>query len=202
MNPRKQAIVIIFLLPLFISMAYSEEENHSFLNMDFFGKLFNFIVLFGGLALLLRKYISNYIKKRVTETSDSIKESKKLEKKSEKNKAEIKSRLDKLKTEIEKIKTESEKDGKKEKERIIKLAERESERIKEMTKEEMDRILQTRIQELKEYTAELSIKRARERIKKNISDKDQSILINRSIEELGSLYEKSNSSKKIHSRTH
>jgi F-type H+-transporting ATPase subunit b len=196
---RRKILLILFLLPFFISMVSADEE-HSSNFKDFIGKTINFIVLFGGLAYFLFKPIRNFLQKRSQDIEKGLKEAEDAQREAELKLREAKARLATLENEIEKIKKEAEIEGRKERERIIQLTQQEAERIKYFAKQEIEMLMRAGIQDLKEYTAELASALAEERIKKKMSPEDQSFLIDKSIEKLDELYEKSNSRKKIHSR--
>ena len=198
-TPIRKILLILLLLPLFISMASADEE-HSSNFKGFIGKTINFIVLFGGLAYFLFKPIRNFLQKRSEEIEQGLKDAEDAQKEAELKLREAKARLATLEDEIEKLEKEAEIEGSKEKERVIQLAQQEAERIKYFAKQEIEMLMRAGIQDLKQYTAELASALAEERIKKKMSPKDQSFLIDKSIEKLDELYEKSNSRKKVHSR--
>ncbi|NIM57883.1 MAG: F0F1 ATP synthase subunit B [Candidatus Aminicenantes bacterium] len=198
-TPKRKILLILLLLPFFISMAPADEE-HSSNFKDFIGKAVNFIILFGGLAYFLFKPIRNFLQKRSEEIEQGLKDAESAQKEAEMKLREAKVRLATLEDEIEKLKKDAEIEGSKEKERIIQLAQQEAERIKHFAKQEIDMLMRAGIQDLKQYTAELASALAEERIKKKMSPEDQSFLIDKSIEKLDELYEKQNYRKKIHSR--
>jgi len=196
---RRKIFLIFLLLPFFISMVSADEEHSS--NMrDFIGKTINFIVLFGGLTYFLFKPIRNFLQKRSQEIEQGLKDAEDAQKEAELKLREAKARLATLEDEIEKLKKDAEIEGRKEKERVIQLAQQEAERIKYFAKQEIEMLMRGGIQDLKEYTAGLAATLAEERIRKKISPEDQSFFIDKSIEKLDELYEKSNYRKKIHSR--
>ncbi len=199
MNRRQKILVILFLLPLFVHMSPAEEEHASNLK-DLLGKTINFIVLFGGLTYLLYKPLRSFLEKRAKDIALSLKEAGESRKEAEKRLEETGTRLAGLENEIERFRKEAGAEGLREKERIIRLAQQEAERIKSFARQEIGMLVQAEIRNLKEYTAELATALAEETLKKRLSPEDQSLLINKSIERLDGLYEKSNSRKKIHSR--
>ena len=198
-DPRRKIFLILLLLPFFISMVSADEE-HSSNFRGFIGKTINFIVLFGGLTYLLFKPIRNFLQKRSQEIEQGLKKAEDAQKEAELKLQEAKARLTTLENEIKKLKKEAEIEGRKEKERVIQLAQQEAERIKYFAKQEIEMLMRAGIQDLKEYTAGLASALAEEKIRKKMSPKDQSFFIDKSIEKLDELYEKSNSRKKIHSR--
>ncbi len=178
----------------------SADEEHSSNFRDFMGKTVNFIVLFGGLAYFLYKPIRNFLQKRSEKIEQGLKEAGDAQRAAELKLREANARLAILEDEIEKLKKEAEIEGNKERERVIQLAQQEAEKIKYFAKQEIEMLMRAGIQDLKQYTAELASALAEDRIKKKMSPEDQSFLIDKSIEKLDELYEKSYSRKKIHSR--
>jgi F-type H+-transporting ATPase subunit b len=196
---RRKIFLVLLLLPFFISMVSADEEHSSNVR-DFIGKTVNFIVLFGGLAYFLYKPIRNFLQKRSEKIEQGLKEAGDAQREAELKLREANARLATLEDEIEKLKKEAEIEGRKERERVIQLAQQEAEKIKYFAKQEIEMLMRAGIQDLKQYTAELASALAEERIKKKMSPEDQSFLIDKSIEKLDELYEKSNYHKKIHSR--
>jgi F0F1-type ATP synthase membrane subunit b/b' len=105
-----------------------------------------------------------------------------------------------LEKEIKKIMKEAENEGRKERDMTLHLAQQETERIKHYAKQEIDAIIGAGIRGLREYTAVLATALAEERIKKKMTPEFQSLMIDRSIERLSELDEKSDSGQKVQSR--
>ncbi|NOR52631.1 MAG: hypothetical protein GQ536_00870 [Candidatus Aminicenantes bacterium] len=199
MTERRKILVVLFLLPFFIFMASAEEEHKSGF-IDFLGKAINFIVLFGGLAYLLRKPIGSFLEKRSQDIQRTLKETEASRKEAEQKLQEAKVHLAGLEEEIEKMRKEADVEGHRERERTLQLAQKEAEKIRYFTGQEIEMLTRAGIQELKEFTAELAASLAEERIRKKMTLEDHTQLIDKSIERLSELYEESNSDKKIHPR--
>lgn len=192
MKERQKILIVLLLVPLFVFMA-AAEKAHSANFVDFLGKAINFIILFGGLTYFLFKPVRNFLEKRRHDIEHLLEETEDSKREAEQKLEEAKSRLTGLEEEIARIKEEAEREGRREKEKIIQLAEKEAERIKSYTRQEIEMLFQAEIQHLREYIAELTAALAEEMIKKKLSPEDQSLLINKSIERLDRIYEKSNS---------
>jgi len=199
MCKRKEIFLLLFLLPFFIFMA-SEGEHSSSNFSHFLGKSLNFIILFGGLAYLLAKPLRLYLEKRSLEIKHTMLEAENSRKEAEKKLREVKIKLESLGEEVAKIKKEAEIKGKKEKEKIIREARKEAKKIKHLTQEEIESFIEAGIRDLKEYTAEMAANLAQEKIKKRLTQKDHSLLIDKSIERLSKLDENQDTDKKIHPR--
>ena len=199
MTERRKILVVLFLLPFFIFMASAEEEHKSGF-IDFLGKAINFIVLFGGLAYLLRKPLGSFLEKRSQDIQCTLKETEASRKEAEQKLQEVKVHLAGLEEEIEKMRKEAGVEGQRERERTLQLAQKEAEKIRYFTRQEIEMLTRAGIQELKEFTAELAASLAEERIRKKMTLEDHTQLIDKSIERLSELHEESNSDKKIHPR--
>lgn len=199
MTGKKQILILFFIVPFLFNMAVAE-ENHASGYTEFLGKAINFFILFGGLAYILFKPIRNFLYGRAVKIDRSLKDVEDSRRKEELKLEEVKNRLRRLEEEITKIKKESEIEGQREKDRIIKDAQREAEKVRHFAKEDIEMLTRAGIQELKEYTAELATELAQQRIKKKMTDETQSLFIDKSIFRLEKLYEKSDSNKEIHSR--
>jgi len=200
MRDNKKILVILLLLPLLVFISPAEKDQPSKNVLDFLGKTINFLVLFGGLAYLLFKPIQNFLGKRAENIRRSLQEAEDSRRKAENKLGEARTRLAGLERELEKIRERAESEGQGLREKIVQLAGQEAERIKSFARQEIEMLSQAETQHLKEYTTELAAALAAEMVKKKLSPKDQSQLIDKSIERLARLYEESDSDQKIHPR--
>lgn len=192
---KEKILFLLFLLPLFVFMASGERPSSG--SGEFIGKVMNFLLLFGGLIFLLRKPIGNFLKQRVANIDQEIKEAERLKSEAENRLKEVRVRLESIESEMKEIKEKGEKEGRQEKGKIISAAQKEAKRMREAASQEIEMIFGLGIQELKEHTAELAIAKAREKIQKELNQKKHVYLIDKSIERLGTLYEKSNTCEEI-----
>jgi F-type H+-transporting ATPase subunit b len=176
-----------------VSAEGEHPEKHGSGSSEFIGKVLNFLILFGGLAFILRKPVSRFLRERIDGIKVDLTETRSSRKEKQKNLKNIHNRLKKVAQEARSIKQEAENIGKRDREHILQEASIEAERLKESAKQDIDFLSQFGIQELKAYTAEVAITIAREKIRKNIRPENQAILIDRSIKKLETLYEKSGS---------
>lgn len=192
MNANKHILVILLVLPLFLFLSSEEEESHSSSIMGYVGKVINFLVLFGGLAFLLRKPLKKFLDRRGQEIGTSIKEAKEERKENEKRFKEILGRLQRLEKEIVKIREHAEEEGRKRKESVFQAAEREADRIKHFAHQEIDMFYQAKIRELRLRTAEMATALAKKSIEERMTPEKQALLVDQSISKLEDLYEKQN----------
>lgn len=196
----KNRIVLLFLIiPLFLTIADAKEEQGTNYT-ELLGKTLNFVVLFGGLAYVLFKPLRRFLEKRARKIEHSLKEAEDSRQEAEMKLEKVKARLSRIEKEIMEIKKEGEDGGRREKERRIREAQGEAERIRRFAKEEIEMFTRAGVRELKEYTAELATAIALERIKRKMTDEDQSVFIDKAIDRIEGLYEKSDSDKEIRTR--
>lgn len=194
----KRILLILLLVPFLLSTAAGNERPSAAL--EFIGKSINFIILFGGLTYLLSKPIRNFLKKRSQKIERSIKEAEASRLDAELRLQETESRLQGLGEEIGKLRENAELEGRRIETKIAQLAEQEAERIRYFARQEVEMLFKAELRELRAHAAELAIRIAEERIKKKMTPRSQSLLINESIERLEKLHEKSGSDQKIHPR--
>ncbi len=170
--------------------------------MDFLGKVINFVLLFGGLVYLLRNPLRGFLEGRTRSLDHALKQANDTRVEAEKKHREMEKRLRNVGRETEEIREEAETEGKTVQERILNEARAEAERLKLLSRREIEMLTQAGIREIKRYAAELATSLARQRIQSKIKEEDQSLLIDRSIERLEKLNEKSSPDQEIRTRTH
>jgi F-type H+-transporting ATPase subunit b len=201
MQQKKSTLLILLVVPFLLFMSFAE-ESHPSQTKDFLGKLINFLLLFGGLAYVLRKPLGKFLQER----SDSLEQALRGAKESHEEAAErlnqVESRLGKLDEEIEKMQREAEAVGQSLHQHVLEEAKQTADRLKHFASQEIEMLTQDAIREIKKYTAALATDLAQQRIQERITEEYQSTLIDKSIERLEKLHEKSNSDTKVRSRTH
>jgi F-type H+-transporting ATPase subunit b len=159
--------------------------------MDFLGKVVNALVLFGGLAFVLRKPLKAVLAKRTVDVGESIRLAETGRTEAEAKAAESRNGLAGLEGEVRGLKAEAEEAGKREAGRISRAAAVETERLKRFTRQELDEQLRRSVGELKAYAAARAADLARERIRKRLTPEAQAALNDKSIDRLSRLHEKS-----------
>jgi F-type H+-transporting ATPase subunit b len=170
--------------------------------LDFLGKVINFVVLLGGLVYLLRNPLRNFLQARTKSLEDALRETKNSRVEAEKRLQDVENRLERIDREIEQIQRQAETEGHAVEKRILQDAKAGANRLKLLSQREIERLTQAGIRQIRQYAAELATALALQRIQRRINKEDQSLLIDRSIERLEKLYEKSNPSQEIRTRTH
>lgn len=190
---RKAPFVLIFVVLPFLLFMSVEEEHHESDPMAFIAKVVNFLVLFGGLAFLLRKPIQQFLARRAVEIDTTIKDAEESRHGAETDLEKTERRLGELGREIEDLGEKAVLEGEREKERIIRAAREEGERMKKAAEQEIEMISRAGIKGLKEYAVSLAAAEALKRIEEQLTPEKHSRLIDDSIERLEDLNETSRS---------
>ena len=170
MTFKSALLVFLVLLILPLSRGLAEEGTApESSGSGMLGKIVNFVILFGALVFFLRKPIRVLLAKRTSDIRAALED------------------------EVARIKTLAENDALVEKGRLRALAEYEAVRIRTLAAQDVDARLKAGVRELKAYAAELAAELAEARIKARMTDDLHGELIDRSIEKLGALHEKSGS---------
>ncbi len=193
MSRKAQVILLFLFLPLFLCFSSAEEHAQVSALTDFLGKALNFILLFGGLAFVLVKPIRRYLEARTAAIREMIDRAITSRKEAEERLEAMRRRLQGLEEEVRKIRDGGEAEGEKTRKDILERARVEAEKLREFARQEIESRLQDARGELRGYAAELAVSLAQAKIEKRLTPGLHSRLIEESIEQLGSLYEKSNS---------
>lgn len=186
----RSALFLLLVLPLLLG-ASAEEGAHASGTMDFLGKVFNFVLLFGALFLILRKPVRSMLAKRTADVGDSIAQAETGRTEAEARAAGSRAKAAGLAGQVLALKAEAEAEGKRETERIAQAAREEAERLKKLTRQELEGQVRQSVGELKAYAAAKATALARERILRRLTPEAQSALIDKSIDRLSRLHEES-----------
>ena len=190
MSGKNGILLVLMLLPLFLFLSPGEAEKAAG-TADFAGKVVNFLLLFGGLGFFLYKPVRAFLENKTSEIRRFLEEAKSSRKEAEDRYEATMRRVEGLSGEIAKMKAEAEAQGNREKARIAKQAEEEAARVLRLVRQEIDAHTQNGIREVRTFVAETATSLARERIRKNLVPDDHSLLVDKSIERLSKLDEKS-----------
>jgi len=158
--------------------------------LDFLSKVANSLVLFGGLAFVLRKPVKAMLAKRTVDVGESLRRAQAARTEAEAGSEASKAKLAGLEGEIRALKAEAEAEARRQAERISLAAAAEAERLKKLTRQELDGQVRRSVGELKAYAAARATAIARERIRRRLTPEIRSALIDNSIDRLSELYEK------------
>lgn len=192
MTRKTHLALIVVVLPFLLFMSV-EEEHHEADPMAFIAKTVNFLILFGGLAYLLRKPIKKFLEDRAIQIDTTIRDAAESRHGVEADLEETEKRLRELSLEVDELKEKAVLEGEREKGRLIRMAQEEGERMKAAAQQEIELISRAGIKGLKEYAFTLAAADALERIQKRLTPETHTQLIDDAIERLENLYEKSRS---------
>jgi F-type H+-transporting ATPase subunit b len=183
------AAVVLALTPWLLFMS-AEEGAKASGAMDLVGKSVNFLILFGGLALLLRKPLAAMLAKRSADVRETLRLAEASKAEAAAKRADSVTRLSGLEDEIERMIGTAEEAARREKERIAALAADEAQRLRRFAEQAIDQQARAGVRELKAHAAERATSMARERIRSKLTPRDQASLIDKSIEKLARLHER------------
>jgi F-type H+-transporting ATPase subunit b len=152
----------------------------------FVGKIFNFVVLVGGLVYLMRKPFGEYLTRRGGELRAELSAAEALKVEATAKIAEIDARMKALPTELEALGARGRADIAAEEQRIRELAGTERQRLLDQAAREIDQRVRTARRELVEHAADLTIDVARTKIQGEITDADRSRLVDRYLSQVTS----------------
>jgi F-type H+-transporting ATPase subunit b len=190
MTRRRPVLSPLLALPLLLFMS-AGDGHHGSATLDFLGKAVNFLILFGGLTLVLRKPIRNLLKKRSADIDQTLRRTEGSRIEAEKKLGLSRARMAGLEEEICLLKEAAEAESRAETERIGRAAADEAERLKKFVRQEIEELARAGMRELVDHAAGRAASLARERIRARLTDEVQAALVDKSIERLSSLHETS-----------
>jgi F0F1-type ATP synthase membrane subunit b/b' len=162
------------------------EAHHEESIWPFVGKIFNFVVLVGGLVYLMRKPFAEYLTRRGGELRAELSAAEALKAEATAKIAEIDARMKTLPAELEALGARGRADIAAEEQRIRELAAAEKQRLLEQAAREIDLRVRAARRELVEHAADLTIDVARTKIQSEITDADRSRLVDRYLSQVTS----------------
>ena len=161
-------------------------EAHEESIWPFVGKIFNFVVLVGGLVYLVRKPFAEYLTRRGGELRGELSAAEALKAEATAKIAAIDARMKSLPAEIEALGARGRADIAAEEQRIRELAATEKQRLLDQAAREIDQRVRLAKRELVEHAADLTIDVARTKIQSEITDADRSRLVDRYLSQVTS----------------
>ena len=186
---RRMIALALALLPLALGLG-AEEAGHGRASLDFIGRVINFVVLFGGLAYLLRKPLKDYFDRRVRDAAASLSGAAEARREAEEKFRQSQARLAGLAVEVQDLRRKAEEAAREDQERILVAGAEEAGRIQRLTAQEIELQLKAGVKELKAFSIERAVVQAEARLRRRLRAEDQARLIDRSIERLAEIHEK------------
>jgi len=185
---RKYAAVTVGLavfVLLAAGLALASEEGVPATKMDWIMKSVHSLVLFIGLVIIYKKYISGALKKRVEDIENQLADAKAAKEEAVKKLSEIEARLKDKDAEAKAIIDVATENGAKEQERLVAEGERMSKDIVASAKENIESELTKAKEEIRREAALMAIELAEKMVKENINREDQARILEDYIAKVG-----------------
>jgi F-type H+-transporting ATPase subunit b len=147
-------------------------------------RLFNFVILAGGLFYLLRSPLAGFLEQRGVAVRSDLKRAADLKREAGAQIEEIDAKMKALPGEIDVLKRRGADEIKAEEARIHAQAEAERNRLLDQAKREIDSQLRVAERELKRRAGELAVDVATERVKRTINEHDHARLVDRYVSQV------------------
>jgi len=183
MSLRRNFPPVLLVVPLLLFMS-AEEGGRVSATMDFLGKLVNSLILFGGLAFVMRKPLKALLAKRAADIAETIRQAGAARAEAETKAAASSAKVAGLEEDVRGLKRAAEEEGRRQAERISQAAVEEAERLKKFTRQELEEQVRRGVLELRAYAAARATDLARERILERLTAETQADLIDKSIDRL------------------
>jgi F-type H+-transporting ATPase subunit b len=149
------------------------------------GRLFNLALVIGVLVWMARKPLASFYANRTAGIREQLEEAQTARAEAEAKLAEVEGRMAQLDEELRQIKETAEREGQEEYRRLIAAAEADAEKIVERARQEIEGMTRTAHTVLKAHAAELAVRLAEERIRRDITDEDRVRLFERFVSRVG-----------------
>jgi F-type H+-transporting ATPase subunit b len=182
-------ILVLLLFGVLISgtAAFAQEEaaeEHEESPLSTVFKWGNAILLFGGLAFLLRKPAAEFFENRKSQITSGLDRAKQAETGANARLDEIEQRLSTLSSEIAALRSEADRESAAEREKILAEAKREVDRVVEQSRQEIERVGRSIEREIKEKVADSVVERAGTTLQTQMTEDDQKRVVVRFIKKL------------------
>ncbi len=156
----------------------------------FFGRVFNSVVLFGGLIVILRKPLIEFLAGAGRSVANDIREREKRIADGTLNLENVNLRLSRIEDEIEGMKKAGEDGGRAEMVKLEETGRRETDRILALSETEINLRIESALKQLREKIADLTIDHFQKEIRQNLTAEIQGKIVDRNIERIGELDER------------
>ena len=158
---------LLFFGSVFPLVAAEGGESASPL-LDFIFKVINFAILFGIIYYFAKKPIANGLKNSAQSAKQNLEEAREAQKQAEAELEEFRGKLAQMKQEAQAMVAEARKDAEAEKERIIAEGQQTAERMKAQVRVAVEQEYKKAELEIKQWTAEETVKMAEKLIEEKI----------------------------------
>jgi F-type H+-transporting ATPase subunit b len=149
-------------------------------------KWINFAILAGGLGYLMAKTLPKVFAERTSEIQKNITEAQQVKRDAEARAAQMDARLKALGADIETFRKQAATEMQQEGERIRQETTAQIKKVEQQAALEIEAAGKTATRELRQYSAELALKLAEERVRARLDAASESALVDGFVKELGS----------------
>lgn len=182
----------MLLLTACVWCSASQGEGEGAYHFDwtaFLGKVFNSVVLFGGLIVVLRKPLIEFLSRTGMNIANDIRERGKRIEENSLNLAGVDQRLSRIEDEIERMKKTAQEGGRAEMAKLEETGRRETDRILSLAATEINLRIESALKQLREKIADQTIEHFKNDIQRNLDPDIQKKIIDRNIDQIGELDE-------------
>lgn len=163
--------------------------SHLLESREFQGTVFNFLVLVGLLAWVVKKKVNPALAERRAAVEEELAEAQRLREEAERRHREAASRLERLDQEMAQIRAEMIKAGEVERDRIVSQAEEKAARMRKDTSFFIDQQVKQLRKDLTQEAANAAVQAARELLSERTTDADQDQLAESYLSRLDEVFE-------------
>jgi F-type H+-transporting ATPase subunit b len=149
------------------------------------GRLFNLALVIVVLVWMARKPLAGFYASRTAGIREQLEEAQAARAEAEAKLAEVEGRMARLDEELRQIKETAEREGQDEYRRLAAAAAADAEKIVERARQEIEGMTRAAHIELKAHAAELAVRLAEKRIRRDITDEDRARLFERFVTRVG-----------------
>jgi len=185
-------LLLMLLLTACVWSSASQGEGEGAYHFDwtaFLGKVFNSVVLFGGLIVVLRKPLIEFLSRTGMNIASDIRERGKRIEENSLNLAGVDQRLSRIEDEIELMKKTAQEGGRAEMAKLEETGRRETDRILSLAATEINLRIESALKQLREKIADQTIEHFKNDIQRNLDPDIQKKIIDRNIDQIGELDE-------------
>ena len=177
--------VLLLCAALPVTAFAAEEGGNKWGFLLLIGKMFNVGLVIFVLVWVGRKPLKEFFINRTQSIRDQLEEAQRARKEAETKLAELQERMRNLDQEVKQIRETAEREAKAEYDRLVAEAERDAEKIAARARQEIEATTRAAHLELKAHAAELSVRLAEEKIRKEITEEDRVRLFGRFVRDVG-----------------
>ncbi len=183
----RRLLTLTLVLLALVSIAAAAQETQvepEASKATFPGRIVNFVLLFGGLGVLMRKPLAAFFKAQAKAVADALQGAADRRREAEERSRATGERLGAVAGETDALRKGAAGDAARERERIGRQAAEDSKRLREASAREIEQNLQAALRHLRAHAAEKATALAAERLKGRLTETDHRRLIARSIDRL------------------